>query len=291
MLEALGTSAAPVSLHHDSQPPLGELLLERGYVSEEQLQYALSEQLRTGLPLGQVLISLSYVTASTIAQALATQHGGLLKTEYGFATGFDSETKAGPATVPPLSPMQAPVAPSWIQADAAVPEPAPEPVHLPNPELLAATSRIAELEEQVSAARDASSRIAGLELEIASARQAEQVARQEEQLARQELMAARTAGDELGAAAARVAELEESHAAMRRQLTESMERSEQLERELSELRMGTVDELQRTQHELALTTENLRAAYQRLHEYEVAAAFQQQAAPPARTVSPFAWQA
>ena len=55
---------------------------------------------------------------------------------------------------------------------------------------------------------------------------------------------------------------------------------------------GAVGELQRTQHELALTTENLRAAYARLHEYETAAAFQsQQAAQPARTVSPFAWQA
>lgn len=275
MLEALDTGAAPVSLHHDSQPPLGELLLQRGFLSEEQLQYALSEQLRTGLPLGQVLISLSYVTASTIAQALATQHGGLLKTEYGFATGFDSEMKAGPATVPPVSPMQAPVAPSWIQADAPVAEPVPEPVHhLPNPDLLAATSRITELE-----------------LEIASARQAEQIARQEEQLARQELMAARASGDELGAASARIAELEESHAEMRRQLTASAERSEQLERELNEVRMGAVDELQRTQHELAQTTENLRAAYQRLHEYEIAAAFQQQTAQPARTVSPFAWQA
>ena len=35
-----------------------------------------------------------------VAQALATQHGGLLKTEYGFATGFGAGL-APPVAVPP----------------------------------------------------------------------------------------------------------------------------------------------------------------------------------------------
>lgn len=259
MFDVLDRGGASPAAVQSGSPPLGQVLLERGLVTSEQLEYALAEQTRTGLPLGQVLIGLSYVTASTIAQALATQYGGVVKTEYGFATGFDSNLAAtAPSVPPPVSPMQAPV--SRVEAE--------EPAAPPPPVLLTAKSRAAELE-----------------LEVASARQEEQVARREELHARQELAAAQASGDQLGAAAARIAELETSHAEMKRQLQASMERSEQLERELTEVRMGAVDELQRTQHEL-------RAAYARLHEYEIAAAVQPQrpAADPMRTVSPFAWQ-
>jgi hypothetical protein len=77
--------------------PLGRLLVERGLLTEEQLIEGLLEQDRTGDRLGKVLIDLGFVDAPSVAMALATQHGGPLKTEYGFATGFD------PAASPPLS--------------------------------------------------------------------------------------------------------------------------------------------------------------------------------------------
>jgi hypothetical protein len=77
-------------------PPLGRLLIVHGFLTEEQLQAGLAEHGRTGLPLGQVLISLGFVTKAIIAQALATQAGGLVKTEYGFSTGFAAPEQASP---------------------------------------------------------------------------------------------------------------------------------------------------------------------------------------------------
>lgn len=83
--------------------PLGQLLIERGLLSEEQLASALARQAETQAPLGEVLVELGFVPAAMIGQALATQHGGLLKTEYGFATGFAKEPSPASATPPPTS--------------------------------------------------------------------------------------------------------------------------------------------------------------------------------------------
>ena len=130
MLDALGdTGSAPVPEHDDAPPPLGRLLIDRGLLTEGQLQVALAEQGRTGLPIGQVLISLSYVTAATIAQALATQDGGVVRTEFGLSTGFGTP---GLVSLPPVSPPQAASAPASIDANVIqLPEPQPEPVAEP----------------------------------------------------------------------------------------------------------------------------------------------------------------
>jgi hypothetical protein len=80
--------------HEGVQPSfrlLGRLLVQRGALTEEQLAAALAEQERTRRPLGTVVVDLGFVTPALVAQALATQHGGLLKTEYGYATGFEAE--------------------------------------------------------------------------------------------------------------------------------------------------------------------------------------------------------
>ena len=54
---------------------LGELLLERGIIDEEQLARALKTQKeRCGL-IGQVLVSLGYAREEEIAQALTVQYG------------------------------------------------------------------------------------------------------------------------------------------------------------------------------------------------------------------------
>src|SRR3954452_25165477 len=76
----------------NSQPdadrvPLGRLLVDSGLLEAADLERVLEEQRRTGAPLGRMLVEGGYVASSTIAMALANQHGGLLKTEYGFATG------------------------------------------------------------------------------------------------------------------------------------------------------------------------------------------------------------
>jgi len=54
---------------------LGELLVELGYLSEDQLSVALEVQSLKGESLGQVLIELSFISSSELAQAIAYQAG------------------------------------------------------------------------------------------------------------------------------------------------------------------------------------------------------------------------
>jgi predicted nucleic acid-binding Zn-ribbon protein len=88
-----------------AQEPLGSLLVKRGLITPEQLEVALQEQKTTGEPLGAIVVARGFAAPATVAQALATQHGGLLKTEYGFATGFSSGGLQTPGAVgePPVS--------------------------------------------------------------------------------------------------------------------------------------------------------------------------------------------
>lgn len=129
---------------------LGEVLIQRGLLAEDQLTAALEEQQRSGRPLGETLVTLGFVAAPVIAQALATQHGGMLKTEYGFATGFAPDGAAPAAVAPPAPPALAdapppptpmlrvasaqPEAPKPVQAPEPVQEAAPEPVQEAAPE-------------------------------------------------------------------------------------------------------------------------------------------------------------
>ncbi len=276
MFDALGTGGVRVAEPEVSTPPLGRLLVERGHLTEEQLQTALDEQARTGLPLGQVLISLGYVTAATVAQALATQQGGLVKTEYGLSTGFGTP---GLVAFPPISPpASAPLAAAWIgqapeaaapvaleapeapQAEVvALPVPEIEPVAVvqgPDPELVAAQVRITELEMELAAVGLAEERIQSLETELATAR----------------MDAARIPALEVDLAAARQAEAERDA------------RERELQQAQAELE-ATRNELEAYAADRATMIETLRAAQERLHEVETAAVFQQP-----RTASPFAWQ-
>lgn len=277
MFDVLSPSTLRAPEQDEAQTPLGRLLVDRGLLTEEQLEYALAEQGRIGLPIGQVLIGLSYVTAATIAQALATQEGGLVKTEFGLATGFGTP---GLVSLPPVSPPPAATAPSWTQpADvvpaAEAPQPAaPEQVApslpLPDMGLVAANTRITELEMELASVASTSAE----QLSAAHARIAE---------LEQALASASTASaDELVTARTRIAELESDADALRGTATE---RIQSLEAE----RDAQTAELRQTQAQLASATENLRAAYERLHQFEIAQALQQH--QQARTASPFAWQA
>ena len=55
--------------------PLGQLLLERNFISEHQLNKALKVQKEEGGLLGQILLKLKYVTEEEIVTSLATQFG------------------------------------------------------------------------------------------------------------------------------------------------------------------------------------------------------------------------
>jgi hypothetical protein len=70
-----------------ARPQLGELLVHKGVLTETQLEHALAEQRSSGAPLGEILVRLGYSQGPTIANALADQHGGPLRTEYGLSLG------------------------------------------------------------------------------------------------------------------------------------------------------------------------------------------------------------
>jgi len=265
MFDALGTGGALMpELEVPASPPLGRLLVERGHMTEAQLQTALAEQSRAGLPLGQVLVSLGYVTAATVAQALATQQGGLVKTEYGLATGFGTPGLVAfpPVSAPPAPPLSAGslivAKPKIEEAPAPVadvpPLPAPEPVAAPagpdpelagavatGPSLEAAEERIQALEAELATARMAAARVPALEVDLAAARQAE---------------AERDA---------HLLELQRAKAALE----------------------ATQNELAAYAADRAAMIESLRAAQERVQEVETTPVVVQQ---PQRTASPFAWQ-
>ncbi|MCD4781495.1 MAG: hypothetical protein K8S27_13255 [Candidatus Omnitrophica bacterium] len=55
--------------------PLGELLLERGVISREQIDNAIEYQKKHGGLIGEILVELKYATEKDIAQALTCQYG------------------------------------------------------------------------------------------------------------------------------------------------------------------------------------------------------------------------
>jgi type IV pilus assembly protein PilB len=54
---------------------LGELLIERGVISRQQLDSALEIQKEKGGLIGQVLVDLGYASEESIAQAITSQYG------------------------------------------------------------------------------------------------------------------------------------------------------------------------------------------------------------------------
>jgi hypothetical protein len=127
--------------------PLGELLVERRLITSEQLAIALAEQQASGSQLGAVLVARGFVAPTTIAAALATQHGGLLKTEYGFATGLGvAPEPPAPAGQPATNEVPALRRPSPQLVGAPAPPPAqPEAVAVPPASSPAEDPRLAAL--------------------------------------------------------------------------------------------------------------------------------------------------
>src|SRR3954454_15164785 len=124
-----------VNNQHDAERvPLGQLLVDSGLLDAADLERVLEEQRRTGAPLGRMLVEGGYVASSTIAMALADQHGGLLKTEYGFATGRPTAAQRAarpegdvPFDASMLPPVDEPAAEVSLPPLLLASEPAPEP--------------------------------------------------------------------------------------------------------------------------------------------------------------------
>ena len=58
-----------------SPKPLGELLIERGVITHDQLQVAIAHQQKSGGLFGEILVQLKFATEKDIAQALTCQYG------------------------------------------------------------------------------------------------------------------------------------------------------------------------------------------------------------------------
>jgi hypothetical protein len=117
-----------VEAAEQSWRPLGELLVKKGLVTEDELQHALKEQDETGRLLGTILVDRGFVSGPALAIALAEQYGVEVEAERGFGTGLwaeiDRRHRAGRGLPPEenvvkLEPVKAP------QLEA-VPDPEPE---------------------------------------------------------------------------------------------------------------------------------------------------------------------
>ncbi len=161
---------------------LGTLLLKRGLITAEQLTIALADQEASGDPLGKIVVARGFASPATVAQALATQHGGLLKTEYGFATGFGSApgTPVAALSAPPVTQRVIGRAPAALVTPPVQTEPDAESLRDEIAHASAETERLrddnkrlaqlrGELEQRLAAE---SQRAQSLERELASAKEA-----------------------------------------------------------------------------------------------------------------------
>jgi exonuclease VII small subunit len=89
-----------VDAAHAIRPRLGRVLVDAGLLSDEQLQAALAEQTSTGRRLGEIVVERGYMSGPALANALATQHGGVVRTEYGLATGLPAPSQPDPEPEP-----------------------------------------------------------------------------------------------------------------------------------------------------------------------------------------------
>jgi chromosome segregation ATPase len=78
---------------------IGEILLEHGYVTEEQLAQAVQWQEQTGKPLGQVLVEAGTITRLELASALAEQWSGAEMPAATKSTGGPNATESTPRLV------------------------------------------------------------------------------------------------------------------------------------------------------------------------------------------------
>jgi hypothetical protein len=85
-----------VDAAHTSRPKLGQLLVEGGLLTEPQLEDALNEAQANGRKLGSVLVERGILSGPALANFLADQQGGIIRTEYGIATGFKGHTAPPP---------------------------------------------------------------------------------------------------------------------------------------------------------------------------------------------------
>jgi hypothetical protein len=107
--------------------PLGQMLVERGLIDEQQLEIALREHAGSGEPIGSVLVSLEYIPEETLRHVLLEQCGLDMTRQEGFGSGLLGQLErrgVGHRTARESAPPVEPAA----EAVEAPPARAPEPV-------------------------------------------------------------------------------------------------------------------------------------------------------------------
>jgi DNA repair exonuclease SbcCD ATPase subunit len=106
--------AAPVR----PRRPIGEIFLERGQVTDEQLDAALAEQAESGRRLGEILVEQGVVSRLELASALADQWASLQKLRPPSPSG-EEEPKSSSTPEAPVQPAETDHAPARVD-DAAL---------------------------------------------------------------------------------------------------------------------------------------------------------------------------
>jgi hypothetical protein len=132
--------------------PLGQMLVERGLIDEQQLENALREHASSGEPIGSVLVSLEYIPEETLRHVLLEQCGLDMTRQEGFGSGLLGELERrnrGRAAAR----EHAPAEPPQERTNGAGPQPAPEPAVAPEP-MFAAAAAEEQPEKQNGAIRE-----------------------------------------------------------------------------------------------------------------------------------------
>ena len=77
--------------------PLGQLVLQHGWLDEEQLEIALAEHLSSGKRLGEVLVERGWLTRDQLAELLGEQQNGARGISLLRTTVADAEAELEPA--------------------------------------------------------------------------------------------------------------------------------------------------------------------------------------------------
>ena len=70
-----GASSPSHERAHAAAPPLGQILIAEGILSEDQARIALLEQMKSNQPIGKLLVSLGFVSEATLREALSGEPG------------------------------------------------------------------------------------------------------------------------------------------------------------------------------------------------------------------------
>lgn len=156
--------------------PLGELFVEKGIVSEEQLEQALAEQAAMGGRLGDKLVELGFVTRHALARLLAEQTGVEFDVDSGFGTGLLAELQRRKGGLPTPDDFSEPPSEPWTPTIVGE---SPEPdnrvdlrqrrqfqVHAQAEARAQAMSTFAALEDMWARLAEAEGRITELEREL-----------------------------------------------------------------------------------------------------------------------------